>query len=432
MNAILTLAAKDLKLLLRDKGGLFFTFVFPIIYAVFFGSIFNTSAGDLKSRAVPVFLVDEDQTPRSAALVKLMRESGELGVAMTTRDEGLNLVRQGRRSVCIIIPKGYGEARSKMFGGRPVTLQIAADPARAAESGMVSGLLNKYLFLGMKDAFTDPRELQDQIREARRALDDETEIEPAYASALNVLFNGLDVFARMLPAPASQPATAPAAGGFAWEPIRLEQIELSVQREGPRNFYAVSFPQGIIWGILGCTASFGVGLVMERTRGTLRRIHTTPVAPASILAARSLACLATVLAVCTLLLIFARLFFGVVPSNIGFLAIAVVCVGFGFVGLMMLLSNFGKNENSASGLCWGILTLLAMIGGGMVPMYVMPVWMQQIGSVSPVKWAIMAVEGGLWREFTAAEMVRPCAFLIAFGVGTFVAGSLLAARRSRT
>jgi ABC-2 type transport system permease protein len=432
MNAILTLAAKDLKLLLRDKGGLFFTFVFPMIYAVFFGSIFNRSAGDLTSRAVPVFVVDEDQTPRSAALVKLMSDSGELDVAMTSRSEGVDLVRQGRRSVCVIVPKGYGEARSKMFGGRPITLQIAADPARAAETGMVSGLLNKYLFLGMKDAFTDPHELQDQIKQARRVLDKDTDIEPAYASALNVLFNGLEVFARTLPAPASQSTTAPAGGRFAWEPVRLEKIDLSVQREGPRNFYAVSFPQGIIWGILGCTASFGVGLVMERTRGTLRRIHTTPVAPASVLAARSLACLATVVAVCTLLLIFARLFFHVVPSSIGLLAIAVICVGFAFVGLMMLLANFGKNENSASGLCWGILTLLAMIGGGMVPMYVMPPWMQQIGSVSPVKWAIMAVEGGLWREFTAAEMIRPCGYLIAFGVGTFLAGSFLAARRSRS
>lgn len=432
MNAIATLAAKDLKLLLRDKGGLFFTFVFPIIYAVFFGSIFYQTAGDQKSRAVPVYVADEDQSPRSAALIDVMKKSGELNVELTTRSKGVDSVRQGMRSVCIVIPEGYGEARAKMFSGEPMTLQIAADPARAAESGMVTGLLNKYLFLSMKDSFTDPREMQEQLRAARRALEDEKDLDPAYATALNVLFNGLDVFAQTLPPPASQASSGPAGGGGAqWEPFRLEKIELSLQREGPRNFYAVSFPQGIIWGILGCTASFGVGLVMERTRGTLRRIQTTPVAVASILAARSLACLITVIAVCTLLLIFARAFFDVVPSSIGLLALAVVCVGLAFVGLMMLLANFGKNENSASGLCWGILTLLAMIGGGMVPINVMPGWMQQLGSVSPVKWAIIAVEGGLWREYTLTEMLRPCGLLLAFGVGAFTAGSLLATRWSR-
>ena len=431
MSAIATLAAKDLKLLWRDRGGLFFTFLFPLIYAVFFGSIFNNLGGDYKSRPVPVFVVDEDSTEGSAALLTLLGSSGEMEVEQTTREKGLDLVRHGRRPVCIIIPRGFGEARAKMFSGQPITLQIAADPARAAESGMVSGLLNKYLFLGMKDAFTDPRQLQEQVRQARAVLEGEHEIDPAYASALNVLFNGLDVFARTLPAPDTQPTSAPAAGPD-WEPVRLEKIDLSVERDGPRNFYSVSFPQGMIWGILGCTASFGVGLVMERNRGTLRRIHTTPVTPASILAARSLACLLTILAVCTLLLLFGWLAFEIVPNSLGLLAIAVVCVGVAFVGLMMLLSNFGKNENSASGLCWGILTLLAMIGGGMVPMYVMPTWMQQIGSASPVKWAIIAVEGALWREFTLAEMVRPCTYLIAFGAGTFAAGAILAARRSRT
>jgi ABC-type transport system involved in cytochrome c biogenesis permease component len=40
MIAIWTLAVKDLRILLRDKAGFFFTFFYPILIAVFMGVIF--------------------------------------------------------------------------------------------------------------------------------------------------------------------------------------------------------------------------------------------------------------------------------------------------------------------------------------------------------------------------------------------------------
>ena len=39
MRAVIALACKDLVLLVRDIPGLFTTFGFPVIYAVFFGPI---------------------------------------------------------------------------------------------------------------------------------------------------------------------------------------------------------------------------------------------------------------------------------------------------------------------------------------------------------------------------------------------------------
>ncbi len=40
-NAIVALAKKDLLLLVRDKAGLFFALGFPLVMAVFFGTIFG-------------------------------------------------------------------------------------------------------------------------------------------------------------------------------------------------------------------------------------------------------------------------------------------------------------------------------------------------------------------------------------------------------
>ena len=49
--------------------------------------------------------------------------------------------------------------------------------------------------------------------------------------------------------------------------------------------------------------------------------------------------------------------------------------------------------------------------------------MATLGAISPVKWAIRAIEGGLWRQFTPAEMAGPCAFLLAFGAVCFAIGT---------
>ena len=67
---------------------------------------------------------------------------------------------------------------------------------------------------------------------------------------------------------------------------------------------------------------------------------------------------------------------------------------------MMLISTLGRTEQSASGAGWAILLVMAMLGGGMVPLFVMPAWMATASNVSPVKWAILALEGALWRGFT--------------------------------
>jgi ABC-2 type transport system permease protein len=47
---------------------------------------------------------------------------------------------------------------------------------------------------------------------------------------------------------------------------------------------------------------------------------------------------------------------------------------------------------------------------------------------SPVRWGILALEGAIWRDFSAAEMLLPCAILIGVGVVGFLAGVTMSRR----
>jgi ABC-2 type transport system permease protein len=66
---------------------------------------------------------------------------------------------------------------------------------------------------------------------------------------------------------------------------------------------------------------------------------------------------------------------------------------------------------------------LSMVGGAMVPTFVMPAWVQSVSFISPIRWTMLAIEGGVWRQFTIAEMATPCAVLIGVGAMCFAIGT---------
>lgn len=425
MRAIITLALKDIRLLLRDKGGVFFTFAFPAIYAIFFGLIFSSLA-DYRGKRIPIFLVDQDDTPQSRDFAAALGNSGEVEFDRRDYESGIDAVRHGVRPVCVVIPAGFGAARESILAGETTSLRIAVDPARPAESAMVLGALQRQLMLDAKRIFTDPIRLRKQLAAARERLDSRTDLNDAAHAAIDLLLTAAESAATIF-APTSQ--TASVAGSPGWEPIRIEKLELNVKRDRPRNLYAVTFPLGMMWGLLGCTAAFGVGMAIERSRGTLRRVRVAPLTPAQILAGKSAAALLVILAVSAAMLALAWLGFGVVPHSIPHVALAAVSIACAFIGIMLMLSNLGRTETSAAGVSWGVLTLLSMLGGGMVPINLMPEWMKTVATCSPVFWSIRALEGGLWREYTFEEMVTPCAVLVGIGVACFSIGAAILGRR---
>jgi ABC-2 type transport system permease protein len=64
-----------------------------------------------------------------------------------------------------------------------------------------------------------------------------------------------------------------------------------------------------------------------------------------------------------------------------------------------------------------------MLGGGMIPLYIMPGWMTTTGNFSQAKWEVLALEGAIWRGFSMQEMLLPCSILILFGAVCFIIGA---------
>jgi ABC-2 type transport system permease protein len=445
MHAAWIIAVKDLRQLVRDRMSCFFAFVFPLAIAVLFGTIFGQGGGgggDEGPQKIDVLLVDEDGTEGSRRFAQTLRDAAELAITDSpSRDEATGAVRAGKSAACVVIPKGFGEARENMFwAGAGSALGLGVDPSRRAEAGMLEGILTKYGFMQMQEMFQDPAKMRDQLKTTMDKLRRSDE-SPLTKRVFERFYGDLDTFMTALPEVQDQPTPngpAPAAdatdkpksdtpAGF--QPIRIEKLEIAPRtRNGPPNSYAITFPQGVIWGVMGCALGFAVGLVTERTGGTMIRLRVAPLTRTQILGGKALACFIATLAVSWLVLLVGVLFMGIRPNSWPLLALATLCISICFVGIMMLLAVFGQSERGGNSLGWGVLLILSMIGGGMIPYFFMPGWMKTLSIISPISWSIRALDGALWRDFTAFQMLTPCLILTVIGVVGFGLGARILGR----
>ena len=368
MRQLIALARKDLRLMPRNKGGMFFTFVWPILMTVLFGLAFGGQGNRGEQRKIGIAVVDEDNTDRSREFLTKIGASFEL--FPMTKSAAENAVRLGDRTAYIVITPGFGDASQRLFSGAPKEIELGVDPRRQAESGMVEGLLMKHAAADMQKMLTG-------------------KLKPFMGTAS-----------------AGGPGAA-AGGSNEWQPLKITATAVAREYRGPKNAFEITFPQGVIWGLIGAVMTFGISIVTERTHGTLVRLRMAPLSRGQILGGKALACFLSIMTVEVMLLGLA-LALGVRPSSYLILLLAGVSSAICFVGFMMLIASLGKTEQSASGAAWAIMMPLSMIGGAMVPQFVMPAWMQSMSVISPIRWSLLAIEGG---DLAAVHAERDAAAL---------------------
>jgi ABC-2 type transport system permease protein len=436
MRTVLTMAMKDLRLMSRDWLGMFFILGFPIAISLFFGQVMGPF--DMHRASLNIALVDEDNTPMSARFAESLRSTGNIEIETADRANAMDRVRRGQLVGLIAIPKGFGESAGMPWQTGPA-IEVGIDPSRGAESGMLQGLVMQAAGRLMMDRFQDPASMRSLIEKARKDIGSNAEVSPAMRPVLLTMMSSLESFMKSV---ADTRAAEAANGGkpkATMPEFQVAHIEtLDVTREIPkgskealvrqiRSKWDISFPQAMMWGVLACAAGFAITLVRERKQGTLMRLQVAPVTRAQVLAGKATACFLAVLGVIVVMLVFG-IWLGMRPRNFGWLALAALSIAFCFVGIMMLMSVIGKTEESVSGAAWSANMLMAMFGGGMVPLLFMPNFMKTFSNLSPVKWSILALEGAIWRGFTLGEMMVPCAVLIGIGAVCLAIGTRVLSR----
>ena len=177
--------AKDLRLLARDRVGLVFLTIAPIVVITVAGlslaNLYGVKApGDIVS-LLPV--ADEDGGWVGRALAEqLAREPAVELRAAPSRDAARDLVRRKRAAVALVIPAGTSAA---IADGRPARLVLYTDPVRWIERGRIYVLVQEIRH-GLEGAARDEAASSLEAAGARAA-----EARAAFAHAARNLEGGL-------------------------------------------------------------------------------------------------------------------------------------------------------------------------------------------------------------------------------------------------
>jgi ABC-2 type transport system permease protein len=413
MKKVFFLAVKDIRVLISDKGNIFWVFVFPLVFAFFFGAIYS-NAGDGPT-GMKIAVVDEDKSDFSASYISKLESNDALIVLLLNKEEAIEQVRKGKISAAVIIKKGMGDGFEAIFNSEEPKLEIAADPSRKMESGYLQGILVKAQFEALSGNFTNKNWMKDQINQLRGEIKDANDLDTKQAS---IYFDFFDSFDNLF----DEINDVNFKMDFNGDIFNFSQTDISRESDGPLTSFQITFPQAMLWGILGCAATFAISIVKERAGGTYQRLLIGPISRAHILAGKGAACFITCSFIMCIQYAGAKLFFKMPIGNTALFVLAYLCTIFCFVGMMMLISTLGRTEQSAGGAGWALLMIMAMLGGGMMPLYFMPAWLRSFSNISPVKWGIYALEGAIWRNFSLMEIAVPCLILLVIGFTSFLLG----------
>ncbi len=133
-------AAKDLRLILRDRAALLFLMLVPIVVVTVIAEALAGS--DVGTLVLPV--VNEDQGPVAEVLLESLESRAD--VVEVDRKEAMQLVVGDKIApAALVIPR---KTSKRYLGNLPSTLTLLTDPARAAELRAIQA----YLLLAEREA----------------------------------------------------------------------------------------------------------------------------------------------------------------------------------------------------------------------------------------------------------------------------------------
>jgi ABC-2 type transport system permease protein len=402
------LVAKDLRVFFADRYALILSVAAPIALASFMAMIFG-GAGDATPARIAVILVDRDGGPIARAIVAGARAEPRLDVATADLEPALLDVRRQRAVVAVEIPEGFGDrAAGAMLGdNEPAELRFHLDPTHRPEVSMTQGLLTRTVLEAVaNDAKSLTGGWLDDLvpgRETDPPLESESAIGPAGDR----------------PGPhAEERQTRPRPP--LRMPYRTRDVSiLSGDGGGDRAALAAhAFAAMTVQFVLFLAVEWGVGLLVERRRGLWKRLRSAPVSMATLLASKVAGGFLAASLVIGLVFAAGAILFGFrVRGSIPGLVLMGAAFAWMASNFGLMVAALGRSPQGARSVSILAVLVMVLLGGGWIPGFLFPAWLQTATLVMPTRWAIDGFDGLISRGYALGEAVPTLALLAAAGVG---------------
>jgi ABC-2 type transport system permease protein len=203
-------------------------------------------------------------------------------------------------------------------------------------------------------------------------------------------------------------------------------------RYNPEAITAYNIVPGLLGIILSLTLVMmtALSVTRETERGTMESLLATPVEPLEVMVGKLAPYVAIGLVQTVIILILARLLFGV-PMEGGWtgLSLGVALFIVGSLALGFLISTVARSQLQAMQMSFFYIFPSILLSGFMFPFRGMPAWAQVLGEIIPVTHFLRVVRGALLKGQSLGDTWRELAALLAF---VCVVTALAMARYRRT
>ncbi len=463
----------------RDRVAQLLTFVVPIAFFSLMTLVLGGGRGGGTPR-LELVLVDQDQSPVSRRLVAALLADPRLEVrrqqssgAALTAAEAEARVSAGEVSAAAVIRPGFGAALDWFGGGARVALYV--DSADPMATPMLTGILQQATVSAAPDVLIERAvahferlggPLSAQQRQttatwlrAMRAIAP-APVAPLPGGAADTNTNNNDTNNDDTNGPkingnnntnndngaatsgqatdAGPPSEPNSRTGFVptldTDIVAVEVIDLL--SEGPSKspvnaFYAAGI--AVMFLLFSATGTAGV-LLEEEQQGTLERLLCAEVTMGTLLAGRWLFATLLGTAQVTLMFVWGALFFDVelftAHHLLGFLVMTLVTTS-AAAGFGLCLAALCRTRAQLDGVGTLVILLMSATGGSMMPRFLMPEWIKDVGLVTFNAWALDGYQKVFWYETELVALWPQVSVLAGLGVVFLVAARRLARRWER-
>ncbi|MBK7566362.1 MAG: ABC transporter permease [Bacteroidetes bacterium] len=365
------LAKKDLRIFFTDKKAIFLALLLPIGLITLFALAFGGVAGGDEEESSPILVLysDEDNTATSKKIISILDSISGIELIPETKANAIDLIKNGDRIANIIIYSGFEDS---IKYGNTVPMEMQFDQSREMEVSVLQNIVlgNVSSLKGENDAAKNVESLINQL----------------YPNVPNLMRDSLKQ--NMLDAQIKENRT-----------VDLVTMTSLVGDESSNWGLIQAVAGTAILMLLFSVSSIGQSMLEEKENGVLKKLLQSPVKPFEIMMSKMLT--ATIISVfqLTVMFIFSWLAFALdifmdIPALIiMILFTAIACSSFG-----VLLSAIVTTKKQADSLGTIIILFMSAVGGSMIPLYIMPSFMQDAAVISVNYWSIQGFYDIFWRK----------------------------------
>lgn len=390
---------KDIRVLARDKLGVLFMFIMPIILAIVITAIQNSTFELVNDNKVPLLLNNHDKGVSGKELIKAIDKVGMFQLTLVNEQQTDQQLVERMHSkdalLAIVIPANFSEkmtAKAKNIAGKALNnFGAPVDTGKVVASLDSIEPITLYYHPVLQESFR--QSINGALRSSLQLVESKQILQTLYFSL------------NETPLPDSLEKDIINTN------VAINQIPVS--RDGSKttpNATQHNIPAWTIFAMFFIVISLGGSIVREKLNGSFVRLKTLPTNYLTALFSKQITYLAvTVLQAAVIFAIGAWLFpvMGLPKLNLphdltGLFIVSLIC-GWCAVSFAICIGVFAQTQEQANGIGAVSVVLMAAIGGIMVPSFAMPASFKVAMNLSPLHWCLEAfyglfLEGGKLKD----------------------------------